>query len=60
MGQESTARKLIDVSSNNSISSCNIPNDYIGKSFGEFHEYIFSDKGRCIRPLIYLSAAKFI
>jgi len=44
-GAALTIDTLIDVSSNNSIASCNIPNDYIGKSFGEFHEYIFSDKG---------------
>jgi voltage-gated potassium channel len=35
---------FIDISSNNSIISKVIPDEFIGKSFGEFHHYMYSDK----------------
>ena len=37
---------LIDISSNNSIMSKNIPSEFIGKSFNELHAYFFNDNGK--------------
>jgi len=36
---------LIDINSNSSITSKNIPSNFIGKSFKHLHNYFFSEKG---------------
>jgi len=45
-GTAQTINSLIDISSNNSIENFEIPDKFIGKSFEELHQYIFTSQGK--------------
>ena len=48
-GSAQAISTLLDISSNNSITSTEISSNFIGKTFAEFHNHIFSNNGNiCI------------